>query len=407
MPPKHTGARAVLALRDFRLFTLLGFCTAIFQQAQVVAVGWDIYERTGSALALGWVGLAQFVPTILLFLPAGQLADRHDRRLIMIGSQIGFALGALGLAAASHSGASVGWIYACLLLTGVAQAMNRPSRDALLAQIVPAPLLTHAVALNSSLFQFAWIAGPTVAGTLIAFTEAAAPVYLLNVALSAVAMSLAMALAPRPRTDAPPGRRLKDIFAGLTHVWRTRLVLGVLALDLMAVLFASTQALLPIFAKDVLQVGPVGLGWLSAAPAMGALTMGLVQGLWRAPYRHAGQAFLWAVAGYGLAMMAFGLSEIFWLSLLALAASGALDNLSVVLRQTVVQLQTPDALRGRVSSVNRVFVDSSNQLGQLRSGVLTAFTSPVFTVVAGGAIVLVVVAASLRLFPEIRRLERF
>jgi MFS family permease len=406
MNPHPQGARGVLGLRDFRLFALLGFFTAVVQQAQAVAVGWDIYERTGSALALGAVGLVQFLPTIALFLPAGQIADRRDRRMVMAASQAAYALGSCGLAAAAWSGASAVWIYACLLATGTAQVMNRPSRDALLPQIVPAPLLAGAVALNSSLFQCAWIGGPAFAGLVIAITGGAMTVYSINLALSVAAIFLTVALGPRPPAARARAVSVKELFAGLAHVWRTRLVLGVMAVDLMAVLFAGTQALLPIFAKDVLHVGPAGLGWLSSAPALGALIMGLVQGLWRRPYRHAGHGFLWAVAGYGGAMMVFGVSELFWLSLVALFLTGAFDNLSVVVRQTVVQLHTPDELRGRVSAVNRVFVDASNQLGALRSGVLTAVTSPVFTVVAGGAITLLVVVAALRVFPEVRRMER-
>jgi sugar phosphate permease len=192
----------------------------------------------------------------------------------------------------------------------------------------------------------------------------------------------------------------------MAHVWRTKLILGALAVDLFAVLFAGAAALLPVYAKDILRAGPAGLGWLSAATAIGALVMGLAQGLRRRPTDRAGKTFLWAVAGYGAATIVFGLSTSFALSFIALMVAGAMDNLSVVLRHTMVQLYTPDELRGRVSAVNRVFVDSSNQLGALEAGLLATVTSPVFAVVAGGAVTMLVVAAAVKAFPDLRRLER-
>ncbi|MCC6472538.1 MAG: MFS transporter [Burkholderiales bacterium] len=407
MSTERSSARAVWALRDFRLFCALGFITAMIQQSQAVAVGWDIYERTGSALALGWVGLAQFIPTLLAFLPAGQLADRHDRRFVMIAGQLALAAASAGLAFSAYAGTGAGPIYVFLALMGIAQAFNRPARDALLPQLMPPALLANAIALNSSIFQVAWMGGPAFAGVVIAATGSATTVYTLNLLLAVLAIALALAIAPQPaQASERPAPTLGELFAGVNHVWHTRLVLGVLSVDLLAVLFGGVSALLPIFAKDVLGVGPTGLGWLSSAQAMGAFLMGLAQSLWKHPGSHAGRAFLFAVAGYGAAMAVFGLSQWFWLSFLALLAAGALDNISVVLRQTTLQLNTPDALRGRVSAVNRVFVDASSQLGGLRSGVVTALTSPVVTVVAGGLMTAGVVLAAAKLFPEIRRLER-
>jgi len=215
---------------------------------------------------------------------------------------------------------------------------------------------------------------------------------------------MALSIKHRIAGDAHRPGSLRDLFAGVEHVWRTKVALGMMSIDLFAVLLGSVTALLPIFAKDILQVGPSGLGWLAAAPALGAVLMGVTQGM-RRPWPHAGRAFLWGVAVYGVATIVFGLSRSFWLSLVALVVLGAADNASAVIRQTVLQLRTPDALRGRVSAVNRVFISSSNELGAFESGLLAAFTSPVFAVVFGGLATLVIVGSGAKLFPEIGRLR--
>jgi len=287
----------------------------------------------------------------------------------------------------------------------VAQVVNRPTRDALLAQIAPREVLPRAVAWNASLFQFAAIAGPAAAGLLIAMTGAASSVYFTNVAFAVAAAAITLALARRSITRASRPRSLRELLGGVEHVWRTRPILGVITLDLFAVLFAGGTALFPIFAKDILQVGPAGLGWLQAAPALGAFAMSIVQGS-RPPFRRAGSVFVWSVAGYGAAMIAFALSPWLPLSLAALIAAGAFDNVSVVIRGTVVQLYTPDELRGRVSAVNRVFISSSNEVGAFESGLVAAFIGPVATVVVGGAATIGFVLAALRLFPELARMGR-
>jgi hypothetical protein len=219
-------------------------------------------------------------------------------------------------------------------------------------------------------------------------------------------MVMSFAIKGRRPTGKRPGTSFPELFAGLTHVWRTKLILGALAVDLFAVLFAGASALMPVFAKDVLHTGPAGLGWLSGASAFGSLAMGLVQGFQGKPMAHAGKAFLWAVAGYGAATVVFGVSTSFALSFVALMLAGAMDNMSVVLRHTMVQLYTPDELRGRVSAVNRVFVDSSNNLGALRAGVMANLFSPVVAVVAGGIVTVLVTAAAFRIFPDLRDLKR-
>jgi len=391
--------------RDYRRFSALALLAAMIERSQGVAIGWDVYERTGSALALGALGLVQFLPVLALFLPAGHLADRFDRRWVLLASFAAWGAANLLLAVISLTGEPAGWIYLAAAGLGSALVINRPARDALLAQLAPPETLARAVAWNSSLFQFASVAGPAAAGTLIAATGTASSVYLANVGFAVLAAAIALAIRRRPIDHAARARSLRDLLAGVEHVWRTKPILGVITLDLFAVLFGGATALFPIFAKDILHVGPAGLGWLTAAPAVGALAMAVVQGS-APPLRRAGLVFVWAVAGYGLAMIAFGLSTWFWLSLAALVAAGALDNLSVVIRATVVQLYTPDALRGRVSAVNRVFISSSNELGAFESGVLAAFIGPVATVVFGGVATIALVLGALRLFPDLRRLGR-
>jgi len=389
--------------RDYRRFSGMALLAALIERSQGVAIGWDVYERTGSALALGALGLAQFLPVLALFLPAGGLADRFDRRWVVVLSFAAWGAANLLLAVTSLAGAHAAWIYVAAAGLGSALVINRPARDALLAQLVPPALLARAVTWNSGLFQFASIAGPAAAGTLIAATGTASSVYLANVTFAVLAAAMALAIRRQPVQLAARARSLRDLFAGVEHVWRTKPILGVITLDLFAVLFGGATALFPIFAKDILHVGPGGLGWLAAAPANGALAMAVAQGA-APPLRRAGAVFVWAVAGYGLAMIVFGLSSAFWLSLAALVAAGALDNLSVVIRATVVQLHTPDALRGRVSAVNRVFISSSNEVGAFESGVVAALIGPVPTVVLGGAATIAFVLGALRLFPDLRRL---
>jgi MFS family permease len=396
---------APFRLRDYRLISAGILLAALIERSQGVAIGWDLYERTGSALALGTIGLVQFLPVILLFLPAGHLADVFDRRWVVVLSFAAWGAANLVLAAASIAGASTGWIYVAAAAIGVAQVINRPARDALLAQVVPREMLGRAVAWNASLFQAAAVAGPTAAGALIALTGSASTVYAANVVLAFASCVLALLIVRRRPEGAARARSLRDLLAGVEHVWRTKPILAVITLDLFAVLFAGGAALFPIFAKDILHVGPAGLGWLSAAPALGAFAMSIAQGS-LPPFRRAGRAFVWSVAGYGLAMIVFGLSGWFWLSFAALILAGALDNVSVVIRGTVVQLYTPDELRGRVSAVNRVFISSSNEVGAFEAGLVAAFIGPVATVVFGGAATIAFVLGALRLFPDLKRMGR-
>jgi MFS family permease len=261
--------------------------------------------------------------------------------------------------------------------------LNRAARDALLPAIVPAANLAEAVAWNSSSYQMAAVAGPALAGGLIAWTKTAQSVYLFNLGCIVASIVLVLAIRARPVAIAARARSLADLFGGVVHVWREKVVLGLVAIDLCAMLLGTVTALLPIYAKDILGAGPEGLGLLTAAPAIGAFAMALVQGV-RRPYRRAGPAFLWAIATYGIAMIVFGLSPWFWLSFAVLVVAGAADNIGAIVRMTVIQLHTPDALRGRVSAVNRVLISASNELGATRAGLLAAATGATFTVLAGG-----------------------
>jgi len=393
--------------RDFRLYLLISVMGALVHFGQGVAVGWSVYEQTGSSLALGLVGLAQFLPILLFFLPAGQVADRFERRSVIVTSLALSASAALLLGAAAWLNLDVAWTYGALLLSGCAQILNRPARDALMPTLVPPAQLARAIALASSLHQVASMAAPALAGLGLALFHSALPIHAANTVFILVALAATLAIRQRSRGHAPaPGDRgrLREMLAGFTHIRSSRLLLAVMSIDLLAVLFGGAVALLPVYAKDILQVGPAGLGMLSTAPAVGAAVAGLAMA--RFGVALDGRLFLGAVGGFGLMTIVFGLSTHFPLSLIALALLGGLDSISVVIRQTVIQQATPDALRGRVAAVNRVFISSSNELGALESGLLAALIGPVPAVVGGGLITLLVVAASPRLFPELGRWRR-
>ena len=378
---------------------------SLAQQSLGVAIGWDIYERTGSALALGWIGLVQFIPVLAFFLPAGQLADRHDRRRIVAASLVVWVAASAWLVFVAWRALPVLWIYVAIAAVGMSTVLNRAGRDALLSQLVPADTLAQGVMWNSTVFQTASVAGPALAGLLIALGGSAITVYAFNLAAMLVAMALALAIRRRPITRHTRPSTWGDVFGGLAHVWKTKVVLGLITVDLFAVLLGGATALMPIFAKDILHVGPAGLGWLSAGPALGAVMIATATARgWRRS-SHAGRTFLWAVAVFGLATIVFGLSQWFWLSLLALVVLGAADNVGAVIRQTAVQLYTPDELRGRVAAVNRVFISSSNELGAVESGLLASLTNPVFAVAAGGVATLVIAAFGFRVFPDLKKLK--
>ena len=395
--------------RDFRLFSI-GLALAFVGNAmQSVAVGWDLYERTGKAWVLGGVGLVQAVPILLLALPAGHLADRFDRRRVMLVTLVASVFCSLGLTAFSYMGGSLAparyaySLYACLFVNAIARAFHGPANASLWPQLIPSSLYSNAVTWRSGGFQFANVVGPAFAGLLIAWQKSATLVYAVDATLSFSFLLMLLPIKPRPPTHAHEPMTLHTLMAGVRFVWQTKVILAAVTLDMFAVLLGGATALLPIYAKDILRVGPTGLGWLRAAPAIGALLMTVGQ-VHLPPPRRAGRALLWAVAGFGVATVVFGISRSFWLSLMMLALVGALDNISVVVRHSLVQLRTPDAMRGRVSAVNNVFISTSNELGMLESGAVAAFFGAVVSVVSGGIGAIVVVLTAAMIWPEIRRL---
>jgi MFS family permease len=404
-----TGLRDLLRLGDYMRMWGARLASTAAQQMLMVAVGWQMYELTHSAWDLGLVGLYQFAPALLFTLVAGHAADRMHRGRIIAACLIGQALVALVLLAATVGWRDAeAWLGRDLLLglsvvLGLTRAFQMPAQQALAPHLVPASLLPRATAFNSTGTEVAVIGGPALGG--LVFVAGAGAVYGLCLALLLLAALLALRLRYRHVPPAHEPVTLASVFAGLTFVWRSKLLLGAVSLDLFAVLLGGATALLPMFAKDILQVGPWGLGLLRAAPAVGALLMSLVLTRWSIE-RRVGHKLLAAVAVYGLCMLAFGLSTSFVLSLLALAISGAADMVSVVIRMTLVQLETPDEMRGRVSAVNSIFIGASNQLGEFESGATAAWLGPVGSVVLGGVGTLLVAAAWLRLFPGLAQRDR-
>ncbi|MCC6484984.1 MAG: MFS transporter [Armatimonadetes bacterium] len=389
--------------RDFRLWFAGSVITTLGTQMFQAAVGWELYGRTHSAMALAYVGLVQIIPVVALFLPAGHLADRVDRRLIILCCQLLLTLGSIGLALISYTAAPVALVYGCLLLMGIAQAFYSPARSAMLPQLLPLTAFNNAATWSSGGFQMASSVGPGLAGIVIGLTGRATPVYLLDAVSTMLCFGSISLIASRHVKQAERSFSLRELGAGLRFVWQTREIFGAIALDMFAVLLGGATTLLPIFATDILHVGPVHYGWLRASPAIGASVMAVSIAI-RPPLRRAGRSMLLAVAGFGVATIVFGLSRNFWLSFVMLFLTGAFDNISVVFRQTLVQVRTPDSLRGRVSAVNGVFIGTSNQFGEFESGVVARFFGAVFSAVAGGVGTIIVVTAATFLFPELRHL---
>jgi len=405
MPAAKRDPYSALRYRDFRLLIFGRFAAQIGEQMISVAIGWELYKRTGDPLALGLVGLVQVIPVIILALPGGYVADRYNRRIVLMISQLALVLCSVGLLLLSVTEGSLTVLYGVLALVGAARAFNNPAEGALTPLTVPDGEFRNAVTWNTSVWQLSAILGPAIGGGLIALTGGAAVVYVFNILGGLLLVGVLVMLRPRAQgvvaEDEPPLEALKG---GVRFLRTTPIVLAALSLDMFAVLFGGAVFLMPIFASDILKVDATGLGILRAAPSIGALVMAFTLAR-RPPFQRAGALLLWCVAGFGVATIIFGLSQSFWLSVAMLVLTGALDNVSVVVRHLLVLTFTPDAMRGRVSAVNHVFIGASNELGGFESGVAAALLGPVGAVVFGGIGTLITVAAVARLAPGLRDLR--
>jgi MFS family permease len=405
MNPTDEAPVSLLRHRPFVLYWCARIFSAVAFQMMSVAVGWQMYALTNSAFDLGLVGLVQFLPVAALILVAGQLADHYDRRRIVQLCQALQGLAAAAMAWGTFAGlVSKDFILMAVFLIGVGRAFESTTLQTLLPAIVPPDLFPRAVAGSSSAQQTATIAGPAIGGILYAASPSA--VYAICAVLFMVSVFLLTFLRAERAPSVRPPVTLAVFFAGITFIRRNPIVLGVISLDLFAVLLGGATALLPIYAKDVFDVGPSGLGVLRASPAVGALLIMALLTRW--PFTHSvGRIMFSAVACYGFATIVFALSRSFALSSLALAVLGASDAVGVVIRQTLVQLETPDEMRGRVSAVNALFVGMSNQLGDFRAGMAAAWLGAVPAVLIGGIGTILVVLGGTRIFPELFRIEGF
>jgi MFS family permease len=406
-----TSGTAAFQFAGFRLYQIARFCIVFCTEMQSVAVGWQVYEITRRPLDLGLTGLVQFLPGMLLFLVAGHITDRFDRRKILTLCYAGFALSSALLllvlfrADAVRPSGSVAPIFAVLFLVGAVRSFSMPASRALLPQLVPDEQFQSAVAWNSSIFQFATILGPAMGGVLYAAFRSPMAVY----AVALLAGIVAMAITTRIRSESPPRERdrfsLKTVFAGFHYIWEHKVVFGSISLDLFAVLLGGAMALLPVYAREILVTGPWGLGLLRSAPGIGAAVMALLIA-YRPIRRRAGLAMLWCVAGFGAFTIVFGISRNLTLSLVSLLFVGAADMVSVVVRGVLIQIETPDAMRGRVNAVDMIFIGASNELGEFESGLAAQWMGAVPAVVLGGVGTLVIVALWAWMFPQLRKADR-
>ncbi|MEX0840526.1 MAG: MFS transporter [Parvibaculum sp.] len=394
-------------LRDFRFYISGRFLGTLAMMIQSVAVGWQVYDMTESPMALGLVGLAQFLPMVLITLPAGDIADRIDRRLIVAASAVLEAVAAGWLIALSLLGTSdVMWFYAALALFGTARAFMAPASRSFVPLIVTGRQMPRAIAVSSSSFQIAVITGPALGGFLYVLgpvvAYGTALVFFLVVAIA----FLGMKVRPAPLPQGPAVTAIHRLTAGIAFMRRSPIVLGAISLDLFAVLLGGAAALLPIYARDILEVGPAGLGVMRAMPAVGAIVVSLLL-IWRPIRARTGHMMFGCVAIFGIATIVFGLSRDFGLTLAALAVMGAGDMVSVNIRSTLIPLATPQPMLGRVTAVEMLFIGASNELGEFRAGVSAALFGTVPAVLIGGIGTLGVVGLWMWLFPDLRKVDKF
>jgi MFS family permease len=402
VPPPAHDAYAALRLREFRLFSMGRNLAALGDNMQSVAVGWELYERTHKPMTLGWVGLVQALPIFLFALLAGHVADNYPRKRVSVLAQFAFCACSAGLAALSARHAPVSLFYLCLFFSASARAFGNPARGALLPQIVPTPLLGSAISWDTSLRRIAVMSGAALGGWVLGLVHYASTVYLINTVLGLVSALLLLLIHEAGIPGAIRERvTWKTLVAGIHYILRADLLLATITLDLFAVLLGGATTLMPVYADAILKVGPEKLGWLRAAPSAGALVMALTLAHLPA-FRRPGRIMLWAVAAYGVATIVFGISRSLWLSLAALFLLGAFDMISVVVRQTLIQTYTPNAMRGRVNAVNSVFISSSNEIGGFESGLIAQIFTPVISVVSGGIGAILVVCGAATLWPSLR-----
>jgi MFS family permease len=399
----NRSVRRLFAQRQFMRFWLARLAGVSANQMLMVAVAWHMYDITSSAWDLGLVGLFQFVPALILMLPAGHAADRfHRARIFAACMGIQAAVALMLIFATGFQFATRELILGISILLGVARAFQMPAQQALTPQLVPQDMLQSAVALSASGMQVAIIGGPAIGGML--YATGATTVYATCACLLLGSAVLAL-LVRYQHQQAHLAAAWQTVLAGFAFVWQRKVLLGATSLDLFAVLLGGATALLPIYARDILHTGPIGLGVLRSAPAVGALLMSLAIMRWPLT-RHVGHRLLAAVAVFGFATVVFGLSSHLGLSLVALAISGAADSISVVTRSTLVQLETPNEMRGRVAAVNSMFIGASNQLGEFESGATAAVFGAVGSVVFGGVGTVLIAAGWFRLFPALARRDR-
>lgn len=399
----HHMTRAIRE-RNYAVFAAGFVCSGFGLQMLTTVVLWDLWVSTQDALVLGIAGLARALPVIALALVAGHASDKYSRKKILALSQLGFVLIAVGFAVASYCQVTPWTWYLLLMLSGCVRSFNGPSRNALVPLLVKPENFENAIAWNSGIFQACAVVGPILAGTLVQWGVHSWAVLLGSAGLMLMSTILFLQLRPREEARTAGAMTLRSMFAGMSHIYKERTILATLTLDLFGVLLGGATALLPIYADKILDGGPALLGWLKAAPFIGAFLMAV----WlasRPSMQRAGIALLLSVVTFGVSMIIFGLSTWIWLSLLMLFVSGAVDNISVVIRHTLVQVRTPNHLRGRVSAINSLFIECSNELGAFESGLVARVFSPVISVVTGGIGTLVVVGAIAWLFPEIRQLK--
>jgi MFS family permease len=408
---RRPSALDVLRIPEYRNFITARFFYVMALRMVTTIVGWRIYEITHNPLAIGIIGLSEFLPAFGLALYAGHVIDKSDKRALLLRTTAFYILCVAGLLAlsfgplvASLKSHWVQWLtYSIIFCTGVIRAFAGPSLQAIVAQIVPKEKLPNAVTINTSAFLFASVVGHATAGFLIAHTN-----YLVCFSVvgcyALIAWSLLFTLSPKQIMVAGEKKTWDSIKEGLRFVWHTKEVLGALSLDLFAVLFGGAVAMIPVYARDILRIGPIGFGWLNAADDIGSICMMVIMSL-RPLHRRQGYILLYAVFGFGVCIIVFGLSKLYLLSFVALLCAGMLDGISVVVRGTIVQVKTPDAMRGRVSSVNSMFINSSNELGQFESGVMARLLGVVPSVVFGGCMTILVVITTWFKAPSLREME--